>query len=142
MSVHLPCLYDLASLVLVASLVTTAYPVVSPPFHQAIELGPQVDDDKAADQVFAFSSDDETGDSPVAFSNAETDGDAALRREAEMQHRRALEERIDELEGSNLAALKKITEAKEEIEWYDEALQVRHVPLGIRLDHCIRTAFS
>ena len=86
---------------------------------QAIELGRQATA-SAEDTVFAFSSDDEAGGNEFG---ADADSDVALRREADIEHRRALQQRIDELEGSNLAALKKITEAKEELEWYDEALQ-------------------
>ena len=74
--------------------------------------------------MYAFSSDDEETDANTK-PPAATEEEVAMFLEADADHRRALQERIDELESTNLAALRKVREAEEEAEWYDEALQVR-----------------
>ena len=98
-----------------------------PPYcGKAVELGPRenvTNRSSEVDNVYTFSSDEEeagaVNDVPAA-----TEEEMAMFLEADVNHRQALQERIDELESTNLAALRKVREAEEEAEWYDEALQV------------------
>jgi len=96
-----------------------------PHLKKAVELGPRAGvatGSSENDNVYAFSSDDEETDANTK-PPAATEEEVAMFLEADADHRRALQERIDELESTNLAALRKVREAEEEAEWYDEALQ-------------------
>ena len=88
-----------------------------PPYcGKAVELGPRenvTNRSSEVDNVYTFSSDEEeagaVNDVPAA-----TEEEMAMFLEADADHRQALQERIDELESTNLAALRKVREAEEE----------------------------
>ena len=112
-----------------------------PPYcGKAVELGPRenvTNRSSEVDNVYTFSSDEEEA-SAINDVPAATEEEMAMFLEADADHRQALQERIDELESTNLAALRKVREAEEEAEWYDEALQVS---IGYGLISCL-AAFS
>merc|ERR1711871_1368559 len=96
-----------------------------PHLKKAVELGPRenvTNRSSEVDNVYTFSSDEEEA-SAINDVPAATEEEMAMFLEAHADHRQALQERIDELESTNLAALRKVREAEEEAEWYDEALQ-------------------
>ena len=70
-----------------------------------------------------FNLDSDEDDAGAANGDGADAESAALQLAASREHVRALRQRLDELESAHLAATKKVNEARESAEWYEEALQ-------------------